>query len=134
MPRFLARITNQSWLDVALAAAEPHGLTDEVRAAYDAARAEGASEARSAWAALYPRDLIPKAPSGMLGWPLAPSLTFPGERTLACPTCLGTNVTMGASYAATGTGLGGCGRMGDPGSREWVRCDDCGRTSSKEAP
>jgi len=133
MAHVLYMMEGMTWLQTALVVAAPFGLTDDVQAEYDRLLRGGGTEGQAAWGALHARDLIPEASTGAHGWPLLRSKTYPGETTLGCPACLGTNVTMGASYAATGTGLGGCGRMGDPGSREWVRCNDCGRTATKEA-
>jgi hypothetical protein len=65
---------------------------------------------------------------GAGGWPLRSSKVFPGEMTLCCPKCWSANVTQTVSPGGTGTGPGGRWRMGDPGSREMNKCEDCGFT------
>ena len=64
--------------------------------------------------------------TGAGGWPLVPSKTFPGEKTLACPRCGKTNVTMTVAPGAGGTGPGGRWRMGDRGGQELNICNACG--------
>lgn len=63
--------------------------------------------------------------TGVAGWPLVPSKRFPGERTLSCPKCKSTDVTLTGHYAARGTGPGGRGRLGDPGATNIIRCESC---------
>ncbi len=67
------------------------------------------------------------------GWPLAPSTRFPGERTLACPKCHSTDVTMTCRYPVYGTGPNRRGRLGDRGSREVNICNACNHETSWEA-
>ena len=59
--------------------------------------------------------------TGRGGWPIlkGASTAFPGEDALACPKCLSTHVTMSVRY-------GPGGRLGDPGSRETNKCENCG--------
>jgi hypothetical protein len=73
-------------------------------------------------------DGIPPPRFGRGGWPLVASPTFPGERTLACPKCGSGGVEMTVAYPPVGTGPGGRGRLGDPGSSEVNRCVSCGYT------
>lgn len=63
---------------------------------------------------------------GAHGWPLVPSVKFPGETMLACPSCGESNSTLGTAYAAYGTGSRGQGRLGDPGSMSVITCNSCG--------
>jgi hypothetical protein len=67
--------------------------------------------------------------TGAQGWPLVPSTHFPGELTLGCPQCGSTDITMSVQYPVRGTGPMGRGRLGDPGSREYNRCNSCGLDS-----
>lgn len=71
--------------------------------------------------------------TGAFGWPLAPSKRFPGEMTLACPACGSTNVTMGVQYSPRGTGSRGQGRLGDPGSTDFIACNDCRKSDFRPA-
>lgn len=64
--------------------------------------------------------------TGAYGWPRVPSTNFPGELTLACPKCGAVNWTMGTQYARFGTGSRGQGRLGDPGSTDYIKCNACG--------
>ena len=64
--------------------------------------------------------------TGAGGWPLVPSKAFPGEYTLSCPKCKTTNITMTCRYPVYGTGPGGRGRLGDHGTRDVNRCNECG--------
>jgi predicted RNA-binding Zn-ribbon protein involved in translation (DUF1610 family) len=67
--------------------------------------------------------------TGAHGWPLVPSTRFKGETALACPKCGSTNVTLDTARGASGTAPGGRWRMGDPGSREYARCESCKHSS-----
>lgn len=69
--------------------------------------------------------------TGAHGWPLAPSMRFPGETTLACPKCGSIDITMGTQYARYGTGRKGQGRLGDPGAVEYACCNACGQSNYK---
>jgi transcription elongation factor Elf1 len=60
------------------------------------------------------------------GWPLVPSTSFPGEKTLQCPRCKSTHVVFTIETGSKGTGRGGIWRMGDRGSRDVVICQSCG--------
>lgn len=66
--------------------------------------------------------------TGAHGLPLVPSKHFPGELTLACSACGSTEITLTVQYPARGTGSGGRGRLGDPGSRDVAICRACGKT------
>jgi hypothetical protein len=60
-------------------------------------------------------------------WPFVASEHFPGELTLACPTC-GTSegVVLTCENHGRGTGPGGRPRMGDPGWVDVTTCTACG--------
>jgi hypothetical protein len=68
----------------------------------------------------------PDPQTGRGGWPLVPSLRFPGETCLACPRCNSRNVVLSCAYPVRGSGPGGRGRLGDPGTKETNTCADCG--------
>ena len=72
--------------------------------------------------------------TGAGGWPLVPSQRFPGEKTLACPVCRATNVTITGTNPGYGTGPGGRWRMGDPGGRDVNVCGACGHRSDRPLP
>jgi len=72
---------------------------------------------------------IKQSKTGAHGWPLVPSTRFKGETALACPKCGSTNVTLDTARGASGTAPGGRWRMGDPGSREYARCESCKHSS-----
>lgn len=67
--------------------------------------------------------------TGAHGWPLTDSPYFKGEQCLCCPKCKSTNVTLSTARGACGTAPGGRWRMGDPGSREYAKCEACGHNS-----
>jgi hypothetical protein len=67
----------------------------------------------------------PQRATGRGGWPLVPSKRWAREMTIACPTCGSTNVRFSCRYPARGTGQGGVGRLGDPGTMETNECLDC---------
>ena len=71
--------------------------------------------------------------TGKHGWPLVPSTRFPGERTLACPDCSSTNITLTVEYPAYGSGPCGRGRLGDYGARNKTICNGCGKTAYAQA-
>lgn len=71
-------------------------------------------------------SIYPDAPKGAGGWPLTPSIRFPGELTLACPNCGSKNILMSCRYPVRGSGPLGRGRLGDPGAKETNTCEDCG--------
>lgn len=121
MPLTLRRKEGESWLQAALRRSEYYGLQKEVRAEYDAALAQDASPAQAAWAALYTWDLLAFEDVGRGGWPLI-------DGRLHCPACLSTNVSFSCRHPPRGTGLGGRGRLGDPGAQEVNTCEDCGET------
>lgn len=57
--------------------------------------------------------------AGAFGWRKVPSPHFPGESTLACPTCDSLDVSM--------FGIPGYdGRMGSPGEGSGIECRGCG--------
>lgn len=65
-----------------------------------------------------------KVKQGAHGWPLVPSVRFPGESALSCPACGSLNITMTVAY-------GPGGRLGDPGAHDIIRCGDCGHQNMK---
>ena len=67
--------------------------------------------------------------AGANGWPIVPSLTFPGEGALACPACGSRDVILTVRSGAYGTAPGGRWRMGDNGGHELNACATCGHTS-----
>lgn len=71
-----------------------------------------------------------KQETGAHGWPLVPSKHFPGEKTLACPECGSTDVMLTTQYGSPGTGPGGRGRLGDPGSKDVAICQNCKHRSA----
>lgn len=75
-------------------------------------------------------DWLAKHPNQSLygGWPLVPLTQgpFKGERTLACPKCKGTSVTLTTEHPPFGTGPNNRWRMGDAGARELALCNSCG--------
>ena len=62
--------------------------------------------------------------TGAHGWPLVPSVRFPGETTLACPKCGSTDVYLTVAY-------GPGGRLGDPGATDIIGCNACGHRDYK---
>jgi hypothetical protein len=68
---------------------------------------------------------------GAHGWPLVPSKAFPGELTLACPKCGGTEILLTGSYGFPGTGPNGRGRLGDRGGLDVIRCETCKHEHTK---
>lgn len=62
------------------------------------------------------------------GWPMVPIQSGPyaGEKTPCCPKCFSTRVSLTVRYPAVGTGAGGRGRLGDPGSVSLAICRNCG--------
>ena len=70
---------------------------------------------------------------GAHGWPLIESKRFPGELCLSCPKCHSRNILMTVDYPVRGTGPDGRGRMGDYGTQDVLKCEDCLHTSRKLA-
>jgi hypothetical protein len=58
--------------------------------------------------------------TGAGGWPLTPSLRYPGELALTCPWCGSQQITLTVAY-------GPGGRLGDPGAHDIVLCESCKR-------
>ena len=123
MPLTLRRKRDETWLDAALRRSEYNELQAEVRAEYDAALAQGATDAQAAWSALEMWDLLAFETPGRGGWPII-------DGSLCCPACLSSDVDLTCRYPAVGTGPGGRGRLGDPGAREINECRACGETHS----
>lgn len=67
------------------------------------------------------------------GWPLTNSSTFPGEKSLTCPRCGSQKITFSTRFGR-GTGPQGRPRMGDPGNRDYVRCNNCQNTADLMTP
>jgi predicted nucleic-acid-binding Zn-ribbon protein len=65
-----------------------------------------------------------KSKTGAHGWPLVPSVRFPGEQALSCPKCGGTTITLFSVGAGIGSGPGGSHRFGD-NYRSAIRCESC---------
>lgn len=59
------------------------------------------------------------------GWPLTPSIVWPGELSLECPKCGGRNITLTSEPRGLGTGPLGRHRLGDP-SVDVAVCAGCG--------
>jgi hypothetical protein len=70
-----------------------------------------------------------RATHGAFGWLLVPNTSehrFPNEHSLACPKCKSTQIELGCH--------GGCdGRMGSPGTTNYIKCLACGNYASELA-
>lgn len=54
------------------------------------------------------------------------------ESRLQCPHCYSNLITITGRYGSPGSGPGGRGRLGDPGSVSWVECRACGKNSRND--